>query len=155
MKTGYVVGDAMTTHPILISPESSISECAKVMSEEKVGSLVVQKSGKIAGIITDTDIVRKVIALGMDPKRMTAEDAMVKNVVTITPERDLYDAIVKMNEVSIRQLPVVDGGKILGLLTLKDVLKIEPARDKGGGEKAYPRVKADMPGLWRDGDAPL
>lgn len=127
MKTGYQVADAMTTKPVSISKESTLTECAILMAEHKVGSLIVEHNNKISGIITDTDVVRKVVALGMDPKKMKAEDVMVKGVITILPEMDLYDALVKMNEMNIRQLPVVENGKILGLLTLKDILKIEPA----------------------------
>ena len=127
MKTGYKVFDAMTTKPISVSPEATITECAELMNKYKVGSLIARKNNKIVGIITDTDIIRKVIAFGMDPKKIKMEEAMVKSVITITPEKDLYDALVKMNGSNIRQLPVVDNNQIVGLLTLKDVLKIEPA----------------------------
>lgn len=127
MKTGYQVADAMTTKPVSISPEATITECANLMTEHKVGSLIIESGNKIAGIITDTDIVRKVVALGMDSKKMKAQDVMVKGVVTITPEQDIYNALLKMNEMNIRQLPVVEVGKVVGLLTLKDILKIEPA----------------------------
>jgi signal-transduction protein with cAMP-binding, CBS, and nucleotidyltransferase domain len=127
MKTGYKVFDAMTTKPVSVSPDATITECAELMNKYKVGSLVAKKNNKIAGIITDTDIIRKVIAFGMDPKKIKIEDTMVKSVITITPEKDLYDALVKMNEANIRQLPVLENGQIVGLLTLKDILKIEPA----------------------------
>ncbi|MBS3115937.1 CBS domain-containing protein [Candidatus Woesearchaeota archaeon] len=126
MKTGYRVCDAMTKAPISISPEATIKECADIMNKERLGSLLVKKDSQLLGIITDQDIVRKIIAKGADPLTTKIENHMEKNLITISPEKDIFDAITLMANRNIKQLPVMDGDVMLGLLTQKDVLKIEP-----------------------------
>ena len=126
MKTGYKVYDCMTTKPISISPEISLEECAKVMDVNHVGALVVKENHVSKGLITEQDIVRKVISKGINPLTKKVKDFMESELITISPNDDIYDALIKMRDLNIRHLPVVDNGKMVGLLTLKDILKIEP-----------------------------
>ena len=126
MKTGYKVCDAMTKAPITVSPSASIQLCAQIMEVNNVGSLLVKEGSSLLGIFTDEDIVRKIIAKGIDPKKESVEKHMVKKLITISPEKDIFDALMLMTDEDIRQLPVMANNKMLGLLTLKDVLKIEP-----------------------------
>ncbi len=126
MKTGYKVYDCMTTKPISVSPDASLEQCAKVMAKNHVGALVIKDDHKSIGLITEQDIVRKVVAKGINPLTKKVKDFMEKKVKTISPNADIYDALIIMRDSNIRHLPVVDNGKMVGLLTLKDVLKIEP-----------------------------
>ena len=126
MKTGYKVHDCMTTKPISVSSEESLAECAKAMDKNHVGALVVKDGHKSQGLITEQDIVRKVIAKGINPAAKKVKDFMEKKLITTSPSDDIYDALIKMRDSNIRHLPVVDKGKMVGLLTLKDILKIEP-----------------------------
>ena len=126
MKTGYKVYDCMTTKPISVSSDSSLEKCAKVMAQNHVGALVIKDDHKSIGLITEQDIVRKVIAKGENPLNKKVRDFMEKKLMTISPNDDIYEALIKMRDSNIRHLPVVDKGKMLGLLTIKDVLKIEP-----------------------------
>lgn len=125
MKTGYKVCDAMTKKPITISPNLSLQECAKIMAEEHVGAVIVH-SKELHGIITEQDIVRKAVILDGNPSVMKSSEIMETMMHTIEPEKDIYDALVHMKNKNIRHLPVVSDGKMVGLLTLKDILKIEP-----------------------------
>lgn len=126
MKTGYKVHDCMTTKPISVSSEKSLEECAKVMAKNHVGALVIKDNHQSKGLITEQDIVRKVLARGINPLTKKVKDFMETKLMTISPNDDIYDALIKMRDQNIRHLPVVDKGKMIGLLTLKDVLKIEP-----------------------------
>lgn len=126
MKTGYKVGDAMTFNPISVAPDTTIVKCSKIMDEKHIGSLLIIKDKKLMGIITEYDIVRKVVAKLKDPSKITAKDIMVKKPITITPEKDIYDALVKLRDNDIRHLPVTIEKELKGFLTLKDILKIEP-----------------------------
>jgi CBS domain-containing protein len=126
MKTGFKVCDTMTEKPITVSPETTLQECARIMAKNHVGALIFEDKGKIAGIMTEQDVVRKAVLKGLDPKKTKAREIMEKKVRTIPPEKDIFDAIKKMRDLNIRHLPVSDGKKMIGLLTLKDVLKIEP-----------------------------
>ena len=126
MKTGYKVHDCMTTKPIFVSSDMSLEECAKVMAKNHVGALVVKDNHESKGLITEQDIVRKVISKGINPLVKKVKDFMEIKLITISPHDDIYDALIKMRDSNIRHLPVVENRKMVGLLTLKDVLKIEP-----------------------------
>ena len=125
-KTGYKICDAMTKRPVSVSPETSIEQCALKMNEHHIGSLVITKDSKLLGILSDRDIVRRVIAKRLNPKELKAEEVMIKKVITIGPEKDIFDALKKMKDTDVRHLPVMDKKEMIGLLTLKDILKIQP-----------------------------
>lgn len=126
MKTGYKVCDAMTEKPITISPELSLQECAKIMNDQHVGAVLVRKNRDLLGVITEQDIVRKSVILNDKPSVRKASEIMEAEMHTIEPDQDIFDALMMMKDQNIRHLPVVTNGEMIGLLTLKDVLKIEP-----------------------------
>lgn len=126
IKTGYKVSDAMTHKPISVKLDTTINECSNIMLKNHVGSLLVMKNGELKGIITEQDIVRKVVAANLDPFKTKVKDVMVTDLITIDPDSDIYDAIVIMRDRNIRHLPVIHKKKMIGYLTLKDILKIEP-----------------------------
>ena len=126
MKTGITVMDAMTQAPIVLSPLDSIKHCAEEMERHHVSTIIVEKNKKALGVISEQDIVRKILAKGLDPYRMKLEEVMEKEIITIKPGADIFEALMKMRDLNIRHLPVIDEGKFMGLLTLKDILKIEP-----------------------------
>lgn len=124
MKSGYKVADAMTINPISVNADMTLLECAKIMSEKHVGAVVV-KSWNSLGILTEQDIVRKVVANGINLNEKV-NGFMETRLITIPPDMDIYDALVKMRDNNIRHLPVVENNEMVGLLTIKDILKIEP-----------------------------
>jgi CBS domain-containing protein len=126
MKTGYKVGDCMTIHPITVSKDIKLFEAAKLMNEKHVGSLIVVEKGRLIGLLTEQDLVRKGMAELKDPAETKIQDIMIKEIMTITPGEDIYDALKTMRDYNIRQLPVVERGNLVGFLTLKDILKIQP-----------------------------
>jgi len=129
MQTGYRVCDVMTRKPIAVTPQTSVKDCARIMKENGVSSLVVKENDMLRGHITDDVMIQEVIAEGMDVNKTTAADIMLVKVPTIEPRNDIYDALMAMHDHEVRQLPVVDnrnGNKLVGLLTLKDILKIQP-----------------------------
>ena len=126
-KTGIYVKDAMTKKPVTCGQEQTIQDCATTMLKEGVGSIVVRDKEILLGIISEKDIVEKVIAKGLNAKTTKAKDIMVKNLITISPDVDIYDALLLMGHEEIRKLPVVENKKLVGFLTTKDILKIEPA----------------------------
>src|SRR3989338_5604120 len=116
----------MTTKPISVPSDVSLEECAKVMAKNHVGALVIKDNHQSKGLITEQDIVRKVVANGINPLTKKVRDFMETKLMTIPSNSDIYDALIKMRDSNIRHLPVVENGKMIGLLTLKDILKIEP-----------------------------
>ena len=126
METGIKVCDAMTEQPVTISPTATITQCAQLMAKERVGALLVKNKEQLVGIVTDRDIVKKVVAADKKPSTVKASDIMETSLITISPEKDIFDAIKMMRDYDVRHLPVIDRSKFLGLITMKDVLKIEP-----------------------------
>ena len=118
--------DAMTMKPVMVKPDTSMKECARIMADSKVGSLIIKEDEKLLGIIKERDIVRTVVLENVDASKAKVKDYMVRDVVTISPEVDIYDALVTMKDYDVRMLPVLDGKELIGLLTVKDILKIEP-----------------------------
>ena len=129
MQTGYKVCDVMTRKPIAVTPETSVRVCAQLMRDKNVSSIVVKEGDTLRGHITDDVLIRSVLAEGLNVDKTVAADVMLVKVQAIAPKKDIYDALITMHDYEVRQLPVLDkenGNKLVGLLTLKDVLKIQP-----------------------------
>lgn len=126
MQTGYKVCDVMTLKPVSVSPDTTLLDCGVIMEKNHVGSLVVRKGMRIVGIVTEKDIVRKAVAKGLLPKETIVEIVMTKEFVTIAPEKDVYDALILMRDKNVRQMPVMAEKIMVGFLTGKDILKIQP-----------------------------
>lgn len=126
MKTGISVHECMTTKPISIDRDAGLQDAAKLMADHRIGALLVKEHGTAVGVITDQDIVRHFVAKGINPLAKGVRDLRAKELITISPEADIYDALVKMRDHGIRHLPVMQGRELIGLLTLKDILKVEP-----------------------------
>ncbi len=126
MKTGVKVMDAMTREPVTISPNATIKEAANRMIERGVGGILVTENQEPKGILTEKDIVKNVVAVSLDTSKVQVREIMSKILVTISPDLDIYDALILMGEKDLRRLPVVNDNKIVGLLTFKDVIRIQP-----------------------------
>ncbi|MBR9676648.1 CBS domain-containing protein [Candidatus Woesearchaeota archaeon] len=126
MRSGYKVCDVMTKKPVSIKPETTLLQAARKMATQHVGSLLVKDNGNLIGIITEQDIVRKAIAKDIHHRESTVADIMEQSLVTISPEKDLIDALKLMNSHNIRHVPVMDDQTMVGFLTSKDILKVQP-----------------------------
>jgi len=121
------VGDLMTRNFIYVTPETNLRECARTMVKKRVGSLIVKDETKLKGILTEKDIIWAIVKKSKeDLKNILAKDLMKRKVITIKPGDDITDAMQKFKKRKIRRLPVVENGKLIGMLTLKDVLRIDP-----------------------------
>ena len=151
MKTGLNVSDAMTKEPISVSPTTSIKECSRLMKKHHVGSVIVVKNNRLLGILSEQDFVYKVIAEGKDIEKTLIKDIMTTDPVTITPDVDIFYALKKMRDQDVRRLPVVDETKVIGYLTSKDILKIEPELFQLMADKIELREESEKP-IHRIGD---
>jgi len=125
MKTGIKVIEAMTHNPITIEPNAALKRAANMMAEMHVGSLLVKEKDKIIGVMSEQDIVRKAVAKG-NISRYKVKHIMEEHLISIEPDKDIFEAILMMRDYNIRHLPVMSKGKFHGLVTAKDILKIEP-----------------------------
>ncbi|MCW1306398.1 MAG: CBS domain-containing protein, partial [Candidatus Nanoarchaeia archaeon] len=103
--------DIMTTKPVTIRPEASIVEASKLMLRRGVGSLLVVNKQKVIGILTEKDIISKVVSKNKDPKKVKVKDVMTTELITVGPELDLFEIAKIMNSREVRRLPVCDGDK--------------------------------------------
>lgn len=126
MLTGIRVREVMRNKVVSIEDSASIMECAKKMAKEEVGSLVIQQGNEVKGIITEQDLARKALAKGLDPKATKVNKLMVKKVYTIGPDNDVYEAVVKMGKQKIKHLPVIENEKLMGIISYKDIIKLQP-----------------------------
>jgi len=125
MKTGIKVIDAMTQNPVMVNLNATLKQAANLMEEMHVGSLLVEENKKVVGILSEQDIVRKAVAQGT-VGQFKVKNIMEEHLITISPEKDIFEAITVMRDHNIRHLPVMDQGKFYGLITTKDILRIEP-----------------------------
>jgi CBS domain-containing protein len=127
MDTGIKVGDLMTRNFIYVAPDTNLKACARTMVKKRVGSLIIKEGDKLKGILTEKDIIWAIVKKSKhDLKNIKAKALMRRKVVTIKPGADITDAMQKFKKKKIRRLPVVENSKLIGFLTTKDILKIDP-----------------------------
>ncbi|MBC7127496.1 MAG: CBS domain-containing protein [Candidatus Methanosuratincola petrocarbonis] len=117
------VKELMTKDVVTINKEKTIVEAAQIIGDKGVGSLVITDNGNIVGVLTERDMITKCIAKGCDPSKTKVSEIMSSPVVAIDPEADIIDAAKLMVSKMIRRLPVLDGGKLVGIITTYDLVK--------------------------------
>ena len=126
------VRDAMTPNVRSAAPTDSLADAAQMMKEEDVGSLPVVEDGRLIGIVTDRDIVVRAVAERVDPQSINVGDAASHDLVTVEPEQDLDEALALMARHRVRRLPVVEDGRLVGMLAQADVALEAKDKDAGG-----------------------
>ncbi|MGV8144620.1 MAG: cyclic nucleotide-binding/CBS domain-containing protein [Methanothermobacter sp.] len=126
MDTKLTVHDAMTPNVLTVSPKTSVAKAAMLMTKYKIGSLIVRSNSEPEGLITESDIISKVVSLDLKASDITIGEIMSKNLISIDPGSDLNEAARTMAKNSIRRLPVVNKGNLVGILTSTDVLMVSP-----------------------------
>lgn len=126
--------DVMTADPQCCSPETPLNDVANLMVECDCGEIpVVDASNRLIGVVTDRDIVCRIVAKGKNPVAMSAQDAMSQPVVAVTPDTTLDEVVAVMEENQIRRVPVVDAqGACCGIIAQADVAMV--ARESEVGE---------------------
>ena len=127
METGMRVGDLMTRDFVHVGPEVDLRECAKTMIKKRVGSLVIKEDGELRGILTEKDLVWAISKKSKkDLVDIKAKDLMRRKIIKIKHSADVTDAMEKFKEKKVRRLPVVERGKLIGIVTANDILRIDP-----------------------------
>ena len=126
------VRDVMTENPACVSPSQSLAEAARILRDEDVGSLPVCEDDRVIGIVTDRDIVIRVIAEGREPEQTTVGEISSKELVTVSPDDDFEDAMRLLAEHQVRRLPVVEEDRLVGILAQADIARV--GKDAKTGE---------------------
>ena len=129
---GKSIRDVMSSNPCAIDADKPVAYAAKMMKEEDVGLAPIVEGDRLLGTLTDRDIVLRVVAEGKDPQTVTAREVASTDVVTIDPQQDLDEALRLMASNQVRRLPVVEEGRLVGVLAQADVAR--EAKEKQTGQ---------------------
>jgi CBS domain-containing protein len=126
------IRDVMTPNPRTLSPNDSIQNAARLMRDEDTGVVPVVENGRAVGLVTDRDIVVRAVADGGTFDR-PVRDIASRDMVTVTPDMSTRDAAALMSEHQVRRLPVVEGDRLVGIVSLGD-LAVKEGKDARSGD---------------------
>jgi CBS domain-containing protein len=129
---GTSIKEVMTRDVRACEPNATVAGAAKVMAQEDVGPVPIVEDGRLIGIVTDRDIVVRVVAEGRDPNATTVSEIASTELVTVSPDDDLDEALKLLAERQIRRLPVVEGDRLVGIVAQADIARL--GKDKTTGE---------------------
>ena len=120
------VEDVMVKEVITIDENSTVKEAAEVMNKFEIGCLIAVRKGKAMGIVTERDLLKRVIAEAKDAAKTKVKDVMSSPLVVVEPGTDLEEAVRLMFQMKIKKLPVVEGKRLVGLVSLTDIARFQP-----------------------------
>lgn len=120
------VKDIMSKPVYKIDESKTVKDAAEIIKRTRRGFLVVVKGNKPVGVLSDSDIIRKVVSENKVPSKIKIKDVMTKYFVSIDSSEDLLSAVRKMKRGNVHRLPVIDSGKIVGVISLTDVARTSP-----------------------------
>lgn len=145
------VRDLMNQSVVSITPAESASLAARLLSRHNLGSLpVCGEDGGLRGIVTDRDIVTRCVAAEEDPEKVQVKDIMTRNCAVVSPDDDVREAARMMAGKQVRRLPVLEGGKVVGMVSLGDLALSQQYQMETG--KALSEISEH---IHRDEDVPL
>ena len=125
------VSDTMTKDPRSIEASASVVDAARLMREEHIGSLPITDAEQLLGMITDRDITTRVVAEAADPETTSAGDVCSRDVMSVEADKDHEEAIELMARHQVRRLPVVENGRLVGIVAQADIARTENEKRTG------------------------
>jgi CBS domain-containing protein len=132
------IRDVMTAHPITLPATSSVVDAARAMRDSDIGDVIVVENGQICGMVTDRDITVRGVAEGRNISSLTLGDICSRQLTTLSPTDSVDDAVLLMREKALRRLPVVEGGKPVGIVSLGDLAVTKDPHSALGNISAAP-----------------
>jgi CBS domain-containing protein len=126
MVSEVIVKEAMKTNIAIVSSDISVLDAAKLMKKRKIGNVIVVEKQQPVGILTESDILKKVVALGFNAKDIKVKDVMSTPLIVINPYLTLEEAMKTMLKCNVRRLPVCESGELIGIITQKDISRLSP-----------------------------
>ncbi len=118
------IGSFLKDRPLYtISSDKSVAETAQDMAQRNVGALPVVDGERLVGLFSERDVITRVVAKGLDPATTALKDVMTKDLVVATVDEEVTACLAKMQQAHCRHLPVVDGERLLGFISLRDLLQ--------------------------------
>jgi len=127
LRTRMLVRDVMSSPVITVDEDATVDKAAQLMAKGHIGCIIVtSKEEKPLGIITETDFVTRVLAKNIQPRKLTAKEVMTSPLITVDPDETLSETARRMSQLNIRRLGVMYKGKLVGIISSKDILAITP-----------------------------
>ena len=127
LRTRILVKDVMSSPAITVSENTTVDKTSQLMSNDRLGCIIViNKDEKALGIITESDLVKRVLAKNLQPSKITAKDVMSSPLITIDPDETLTETAKRMSKLKIQRLGVIYKRNIVGIITSKAILAITP-----------------------------
>lgn len=115
------ISDVMTRDPVTVSTDTTLVDTARLMRDRDIGPVVVVEADRVKGVVTDRDIVVRAIADGADPRSVSTGEICTSEVATVSPDDRVEDAVQLMEQRNVRRLPVVEGGRLVGIVAMGDL----------------------------------
>lgn len=152
METKVTIHDAMTPNVITIQSDASVTDASKIMAKFKIGGLIVKNNSLPEGIITESDIIRKVVSKDLNAAEVKVSEIMTNILITIDVYSDLDGAARMMAKNNIRRLPVMNGDNLAGIITSRDVIALSPEYSAILVENARMQSSAEYPNESESGE---
>jgi len=124
-KVSVLVKEAMKPNPVTVGPKTTIKDAANLMKSKGIGNCIVVDQKPI-GIVTESDILKKVVAEDKKASDVLVEEIMKTPLIVADPYINIEEAMKIMSKCNIRRLPVIENGKLIGIITQKDILRLSP-----------------------------
>jgi len=120
------VEDVMVEDVVTVEADATVKKAVSIMNKQEIGSLIVVKNGKAVGIVTERDMLARVLAQSRNPERTRVSEVMSAPLIVADPKMDLEEAARLMFRMKVKKLPVVSDGTLVGLITLTDLARFQP-----------------------------
>lgn len=121
------IGEIIEGHPLFhVAPAATVRDAARTMSKNKIGAIAVLDTGKLVGIFSERDVLTRIVADGRNPDEKTLVDSvMTQDIIVASPADDINAALQKMQDCNCRHLPVVHAGRLVGMISIRDLLQVD------------------------------
>ena len=126
MKRDIIVKEAMKTNIAKVEPNTTVLDASKLMKKRNIGNVIVVEKKQPIGILTESDILKKVVAEGKLAEKVLVKDVMSTPIIVIEPYGSLEEAMKTMGKCNVRRLPVIENDELIGIITQKDISRISP-----------------------------
>lgn len=114
----------------VIEPDLKVRQAAERMTERNIGAVAVVEDGTLAGVFSERDIMTRVVARGLNPDETAVGSVMTRTIVVAAPGENVDEALKKMHGIGSRHLPVVDDGKLVGMISIRDLLEVDDEQQR-------------------------
>lgn len=123
MTLASTIKDTMKRNIVVVRPEDSIKEAVRNMASKNIGCLVVVDKNKPVGIMTERDVIKRIMANGVDTEKTRIKEVMTRKIISLSSDRSIKEAVDILDKNKIKKLPVIEHGKLIGIVTMTDLLR--------------------------------